>query len=63
MGIPLGNLENQSHIEAILAAPNQIEGDILPPRIAAACKMLWADAGVQTVYVRKNEIQLNDSAR
>lgn len=63
MGVPLGNPTNQAHIDTIYSAPNQIEGDVLPPRIAAACKMLWADQGIKTVYMRKNEIQLNDSAK
>lgn len=62
MQIPLASGSNQQHWDVIMSAPSQIEGDVMPPRVAAAVKSLWADRGVQTAYKRKNEIQLNDSA-
>lgn len=62
MGIKLNNPSNQSHYEVIMAAPNQIEADVLPPRITQAIRSLWTDRGVQEVYSRKREIQLNDSS-
>lgn len=62
MGIQLSNPQNQSNYEVIMAAPNQIEADVLPPRLTQAILQLWTDRGVQEVYSRKREIQLNDSS-
>jgi guanine nucleotide-binding protein G(i) subunit alpha len=62
MGIQLANPQNQSNYEVIMAAPNQIEADVLPTRLTQAIQQLWQDRGVQEVYSRKREIQLNDSS-
>jgi len=62
MGISLGNPSNQQHLEVIMSAPNQIEADTLPPRLTQAIQYLWKDRGVQEVFARKREIQLNDSS-
>ena len=53
---------NQSRWNAIMAAPVQIEGDVLPPQLAEAIEGLWRDKGVRQAYERRNELQLNDSA-
>lgn len=63
MSIPLGNPANQLHWEAIMSAPNQIEGDVMPRELSVAIQQLWQDQGVRRAYRRKNEIQLNDSAQ
>lgn len=63
MNIPLANQSNEPHFYAILNAPHQIEGDLMPSELARACKALWSDSGIRAAYKRKNEIQLNDSAQ
>ncbi|KAK4688711.1 hypothetical protein P7C73_g1409, partial [Tremellales sp. Uapishka_1] len=61
MGTPI-NPANQQRWETIMAAPMQIEGDVMPPVLVDAVNMLWHDEGVQQTFHRRNELQLNDSA-
>jgi len=63
MNIPLADRSNEPHFLAILKAPHQIDGDVMPAELARACKALWSDGGIRAAYKRKNEIQLNDSAQ
>jgi hypothetical protein len=37
--------------------------DHLPKEVTEAVKALWADSGIQAAFARKNEYQLNDSAK
>ncbi|WWC89358.1 uncharacterized protein L201_004280 [Kwoniella dendrophila CBS 6074] len=61
MEIPV-NPSNQQRWDLIMSAPAQIEGDVFPPKLADAVAGLWNDQGVQSAFVRRNELQLNDSA-
>lgn len=62
IGLTLSNSNNNVHARAILAAPLQIENETMPPDLAYAIEVLWADEGTQKAFSRSNEIQLNDSA-
>lgn len=61
MTIPL-EPDCQQHAEAIMSAPPQIEGDVLPRDLAAAVRHLWADEGIQEAFDKRSRLQLNDSA-
>jgi guanine nucleotide-binding protein G(i) subunit alpha len=63
MGIRFRDENNQKHSATVLNLPNQIEGDHLPQEVAIAIKALWNDTGVQEVFNRSREYQLNDSAK
>ncbi|KNC98921.1 hypothetical protein SpCBS45565_g07365 [Spizellomyces sp. 'palustris'] len=63
MGIRLAKTENEKHRAVILDLPNQLEAEIFPPEVALAVKSLWTDDGVQAVFARSREFQLNDSAK
>ena len=63
MGIRFRDENNHKHSSTILNLPNQIEGDHLPPEVAIAIKALWNDSGIQDVFSRSREYQLNDSAK
>ena len=53
---------NQSRWDLIMNSSPQVEGDRFPPRLADAVAVLWHDYGVRSVFERRNELQLNDSA-
>lgn len=54
--------KNQTNWDIIMSCPAQIEGEVMPPRLADAVQSLWEDTGVQQAFARRNELQLNDSA-
>ncbi|KAJ9104608.1 Glucosamine-phosphate N-acetyltransferase-like protein [Naganishia friedmannii] len=45
-----------------MSTPTQFEGSVMPSALTEAIMGLWADPGVQLVYQRRNELQINDSA-
>lgn len=53
---------NQPRWDVIMAAPPQVEGELMPPVLADAVAGLWQDEGVRQAFERRNELQLNDSA-
>ena len=55
--------ESEKHAQVVLEQPGQIEEPVFPPRVAAAIKGLWSDAGIRSCVERSNEFQLNDSAK
>jgi len=55
-------IQNRSVADRFVNEPNYFTGAITPA-IAADMKALWSDPGVQKVYARQAEFQLNDSAR
>jgi guanine nucleotide-binding protein G(i) subunit alpha len=61
MAIPL-EPDCQQHAEAIVSAPPQIEGDVLPRDLASAVRHLWADEGIREAFDKRSRLQLNDSA-
>jgi guanine nucleotide-binding protein G(i) subunit alpha len=63
MNVPLGNAENEDHVELLKESDTQIEDAIFPPDLATAIKALWQDSGIQAVFHRSAEYQLNDSAK
>jgi G-protein alpha subunit len=42
---------------------NPISTQVVDAKMAAEVKQLWADTGIQKVYIRENEFQLSDSAK
>ncbi|KAI8384505.1 guanine nucleotide-binding protein subunit alpha [Radiomyces spectabilis] len=62
MDVPLQS-ENRHHAAVIFDLPVQIERDSLPPEVTQAVATLWKDPGLQSVYERSREYQLNDSAK
>lgn len=56
------NGANKARWEAIMNAPDLVEGRVMPPVLADAVMGLWQDDGVRAAYARRNELQLNDSA-
>lgn len=56
------NGANKARWEAIMNAPDLVEGRVMPPALADAVMGLWQDQGVRSAYARRNELQLNDSA-
>lgn len=65
-GVALMGLEvspgNRARHDVIMSAPVQIEGDVMPGRLADAVIELWVDPSVRQAFSRRNELQLNDSA-
>lgn len=53
---------NQARYDLIMSTPTQFEGHAMPPALTDAIKGLWEDPGVQLIFRRRNELQINDSA-
>jgi hypothetical protein len=53
---------NQARHDLVMSTPTQFEGHVMPPALTDAIKGLWQDSGVQLVFKRRNELQINDSA-
>ncbi|KAK2464788.1 hypothetical protein APHAL10511_003206 [Amanita phalloides] len=56
------NPQNDARRATILALPNQIESDVLPPDVIDAVRSIWRDPAVKEAVRRSREFQLNDSA-
>lgn len=63
LGIEMGSEESKKQAIVIEDLPDQLEGDVMPPEVGNAIKILWADSGVLECAGRSREYQLNDSAR
>ncbi|KAK9703322.1 guanine nucleotide-binding protein subunit alpha [Basidiobolus ranarum] len=67
MNVQFANPENVQNVEIIMNLPTNFtlppEGDLFPPEVSQAIKVLWADEGVQSCFKRSREYQLNDSAK
>ena len=65
--INLADQKNRTYVMAVLQAKQggalSAGGEGLPETLATAIRALWQDGGVQACYARRNEFQLNDSAR
>lgn len=60
--LPLSQATSVPAAQLVLAAPDEMSSPQMPPDLAAAIGMLWADSGVRACYARSREFQLNDSA-
>ncbi|KAG1456872.1 hypothetical protein G6F56_006736 [Rhizopus delemar] len=61
LGTTLGDAENQIHCNLVMRYQSHIN-NVMPQDLSLAIKILWADSGVQRIFNRRNEYQLNDSA-
>jgi hypothetical protein len=55
-------MKMQELARTIIEDPNYFNGDITQ-KIADDITALWKDPAIQTVYKRRSEFQLNDSAQ
>ncbi|KAK9452401.1 guanine nucleotide binding protein, alpha subunit [Limtongia smithiae] len=63
LGMPLADpAHNTRNAQLVYDLPMQISGD-LPAGAGDAIRELWRDAGVQSMFTRSREFQLNDSAK
>nr|CAG4713734.1 unnamed protein product [Naegleria fowleri] len=64
--VQFANSSNIDRAEKFTRIPEQQiilnAGSIISPEVGKDIKMLWSDAGIQQVYNRRSEFQLNDSA-
>ncbi|KAI9222477.1 guanine nucleotide-binding protein subunit alpha [Blastocladiella britannica] len=63
LGVPLADAGLEKDARFAAALPTQLDGEQLPAEVAAAMGRLWNDAGIQSVFARSREYQLNDSAK
>lgn len=63
--INLQDQKNRTYVMAVLQAKQggALPASGLPDALATAIRALWQDGGVQACFARRNEFQLNDSAR
>lgn len=60
--ISVDDKKTEDLVMTIYQQPTSMQVESLPPRVTAAIKGLWKDAGVLECFKRSREYQLNDSA-
>jgi len=55
--------EENQNVKKKLLSDDYFNGSIFTPEMANHIKVLWQDDGIQKVFARSSEFQLNDSAQ